>query len=77
MDAQGLIGRDKARSGKREGRFYAMKGTAAKENHTEPKVFFEKRVGGCANRVFRCHLLFLLSRFAKFIRLTHAAAKTP
>ena len=26
------------------------------------------RVGGCTNRIFRCHLLFLLSRFAGFSR---------
>jgi hypothetical protein len=26
------------------------------------------RVGGCTNRVFRCHLLFLLTRFAGFSR---------
>jgi hypothetical protein len=26
------------------------------------------RVGGCTNRIFRCHLLFLLSRFARFSR---------
>src|SRR5262245_57208289 len=26
------------------------------------------RVGGCTNRIIRCHLLFLLSRFAGFSR---------
>jgi len=26
------------------------------------------RAGGCTNRIFRCHLLFLLSRFARFSR---------
>src|SRR5262245_38880677 len=26
------------------------------------------RVGGCTNRIFRCHLLFLLSRFAGLSR---------
>jgi len=41
MDAQGLTGRDDATSGKREGRFYMVKGAEAKGNRPDSKIFVE------------------------------------
>jgi len=50
MAARGITGRDNATSGKRECRFYLTKGTASKENHSEPKVLMNRELA-CGSSV--------------------------